>query len=374
MTEQRKTHISLFTGIGGFDKAADWIGWENVAHCEWNSFGQYVLKNHWPYSITYHDIKKTNFTIHRHTIFIVSGGFPCQPYSLAGLRKGTEDERHLWPEMLRTIREVAPPWVVGENVRGLINWNGGLVFDEVQADLEAEGYEVLPFLLPAAGVNAPHERYRIWFIAYSHDARTHYRGRINTNRQEADKRRHEQPQPQYWKDGCNGAVVNTGNLNDGYHNSGTRPGIRLQMERHFMDKAEWRESTDNPKSSSVNVANTCGCQQQGSELDGSFREKRPAENESGQFSRSVCSTWEEFPTEPPLCNGDDGLPTEALRQRIRADSMGVISEKEIDKIISEAVNKWQAETIKAGGNAVVPQEVYQIFKAIEQYDKLFNTS
>ena len=150
-------HGSLFSGIGGFDLAAEWCGWENVFHCEWNTFGQKVLKHHFPKSISYNDITKTDFTIHRGDIDIISGGFPCQPYSSAGKRLGKEDERHLWPEMLRAIREIQPSWVVGENVRGLTNWNGGLVFDEVQSDLEAEGYEVLPFLLPACAVNVrPH--------------------------------------------------------------------------------------------------------------------------------------------------------------------------------------------------------------------------
>lgn len=161
------THGSLFSGIGGFDLAAEWMEWENVFHCEWNEFGQRVLKYYWPKAISYNDITKTDFSIHRGKIDIVTGGFPCQPYSSAGKRKGKEDERHLWPEMLRAIGEIQPSWVVGENVLGLTNWNGGLVFNEVQDELEAKGYEVQPFILPASGVNAPHERYRVWFIAYA---------------------------------------------------------------------------------------------------------------------------------------------------------------------------------------------------------------
>ena len=164
-------HGSLFSGIGGFDLAAEWMGWENVFHCEWNPFGQKVLKHYWPNAISYHDITKTDFTIHKGAIDIITGGFPCQPYSSAGKRLGKEDERHLWPEMLRCIREVSPRWIVGENVRGLTNWNGGMVFDEVQADLETIGYEVLPFLLPACAVNAPHRRDRIWFIANATSSR-----------------------------------------------------------------------------------------------------------------------------------------------------------------------------------------------------------
>lgn len=163
-------HGSLFSGIGGFDLAAEWMEWENVFHCEWNEFGQKVLKHYWPKAITYADITKTDFTIHRGKIDILTGGFPCQPYSTAGKRLGKEDDRHLWPEMLRAIREIKPRYVVGENVSGLLSWNGGLVFDEVQADLEAQGYEVQPVLLPAASVNAPHRRDRIWFVAYSRHA------------------------------------------------------------------------------------------------------------------------------------------------------------------------------------------------------------
>lgn len=164
-------HGSLFSGIGGFDLAAEWMGWENMFHCEWNEFGQKVLKYYWPNAESFTDITKTDFTKYANQIDILTGGFPCQPYSQAGKRLGKEDDRHLWPEMLRAIREVKPSWVVGENVYGLVNWNGGLVFHEVQADLEAEGYEVWPFLLPAVSVNAPHRRDRIWFVAHSTSSR-----------------------------------------------------------------------------------------------------------------------------------------------------------------------------------------------------------
>jgi hypothetical protein len=117
-------HGSLFSGIGGFDLAAEWMGWENVFHCEWNPFGQKVLKHHFPNSKSYNDITKTDFSIHRGNIDIITGGFPCQPYSTAGLRKGKADERHLFPEMLRAIKEIQPTWVIGENVRGLVSWGG----------------------------------------------------------------------------------------------------------------------------------------------------------------------------------------------------------------------------------------------------------
>lgn len=161
------SHGSLFSGIGGFDLAAEWMGWENIFHCEIKEFGQKILNYYWPNAISYADITKTDFTIHRGTIDVLTGGFPCQPYSVAGKRKGKEDDRHLWPEMLRAIREITPRYIVGENVGGLVSWNGGMVFDEVQTDLEAQGYEITPVILPACAIGAWHRRDRIWFIAHS---------------------------------------------------------------------------------------------------------------------------------------------------------------------------------------------------------------
>jgi DNA (cytosine-5)-methyltransferase 1 len=160
-------HGSLFSGIGGFDLAAEWMEWENVFHCEWKEFNQTVLKYYWPDAISYSDITKTDFSIHRGQIDILTGGFPCQPYSLAGSRKGKEDNRHLWPEMLRAIREIKPRWIVGENVPGIITWNKGMVFEEIQAELESEGYKIQPVSLPAIGIGADHIRERIWFVAHS---------------------------------------------------------------------------------------------------------------------------------------------------------------------------------------------------------------
>lgn len=159
------THASLFSGIGGFDLAAEWAGWSNAFNCEIDPFCRQVLKFHFPNAEQYEDIKSTDFTIWRGKIDVLTGGFPCQPFSTAGKRKGTADNRYLWPEMLRAIREIRPRWVVGENVLGIVSWDGGMVFEQVHADLETEGYEVQAFVLPACGVNAPHQRYRTWFVA-----------------------------------------------------------------------------------------------------------------------------------------------------------------------------------------------------------------
>lgn len=161
----------LFAGIGGFGLAGRWAGIESVFQVEWNPFCQKVLKKNFPNAQQFGDIREFDGRQFAGAIDIISGGFPCQPYSVAGKRLGKEDERHLWPEMLRVIREVQPRWIVGENVRGLVNWSNGLVFDEVQADMESSGYSVASFVLPAASVGANHRRDRCWIIAHSASVR-----------------------------------------------------------------------------------------------------------------------------------------------------------------------------------------------------------
>lgn len=158
--------LDLFAGIGGFSLAGHWAGWETVAFVEWDSFCQKVLNKNFPNVPVYGDIKQFDGTQYTRTVDIICGGFPCQPFSDAGKRKGTADDRYLWPEMLRVIREVQPAWVVGENVAGLISMDGGVVLESVCADLEGEGYSVQPFVIPACAVGAPHERERIWIVAH----------------------------------------------------------------------------------------------------------------------------------------------------------------------------------------------------------------
>jgi DNA (cytosine-5)-methyltransferase 1 len=164
-------HGSLFSGIGGFDLASEWMGWENVFHCEWNEFGQKVLKYYWPKAITYNDITKTDFTIHRGEIDIITGGFPCQPFSIAGKRKGESDERFLWFEMLRAIQQIKPQWVVAENVTNITTMENGSTFEKICSSLENEGYEVQSYIIPAGAVGAWHKRNRIWILAYNSSLR-----------------------------------------------------------------------------------------------------------------------------------------------------------------------------------------------------------
>ena len=162
--------LDLFSGIGGFSLGLESTGhFRTVAFCEIDKFCKLILDKHWKGTKVYDDIKtitKKQFE-EDGTEFpdIITGGFPCQPFSVAGKQQGTSDSRHLWPEMFRVIKDFAPRWVIGENVKGLTNIQDGVVFETVCSDLEGEGYEVRTFNIPAAGVQAPHRRERLWIIA-----------------------------------------------------------------------------------------------------------------------------------------------------------------------------------------------------------------
>jgi DNA (cytosine-5)-methyltransferase 1 len=163
------THGSLFSGIGGFDLAAQLAGIETLWQVENDPFCQKVLQKHFPEAKLYGDIKNVSGN-ELEKVDIISGGFPCQPFSCAGKRRGKDDDRYLWPEMLRIIREVKPSWVVAENVGGLLTQENGLVFENCIVDMEKEGYEVQPLIIPACAVGAPHRRDRVWIIA-NYDAK-----------------------------------------------------------------------------------------------------------------------------------------------------------------------------------------------------------
>lgn len=157
------THASLCSGIGGFDLAASWAGLENQFNCEIDPFCRKVLLKHFPESTQYEDLTTTDFSLWNGRVDVLSAGFPCQPYSVAGKQLGAADNRAIWPQVLRVIREVGPTYFLGENVTGIIR----LALDEVLASLEAEGYACETFVVPAASVGAPHRRDRVWIVGYS---------------------------------------------------------------------------------------------------------------------------------------------------------------------------------------------------------------
>lgn len=161
------THVSLFSGIGGLDLAAEWAGFETVLFVEKDAYCQKVLRKHWPDVLIIEDIRSVHADSVREPITVISGGFPCQPFSHAGKRRGEADDRFLWPEMLRVISEIKPSWVVAENVPGLLSIKSGMVFERVLSELESCGYETLPLVYPASSVGAPHKRDRVFIVAHA---------------------------------------------------------------------------------------------------------------------------------------------------------------------------------------------------------------
>jgi DNA (cytosine-5)-methyltransferase 1 len=360
-------HASFFNGVGGFQLAAEWVGWENVMSCEINKLLNHVTRYYWPNCIQHEDIRDTDFTIYRNKIDIITGGFPCQPYSLAGKRKGKEDDRHLWPEMLRGIREIQPPFVVGENVFGLINWRGGLVFDEVQADLEAAGYEVIPFILPACAVNAPHRRDRIWFVAH------HTNSRIEGLRPERENPVHGFEVTANAFSKRHSTTANQ--TNSDYKQS---DGEKEQADRNYVFPKANRHSDFTSNGNNYGL--------QGSGNHGIYsKETQPKSSrlgsthfithsngiglrgESNGFGKSrfvgeanTPDDWQNFPTQSPICGGDDGLPCQL-------DGI-TVSARKGRRVLNQnqTFSKWRQESIKAYGNAIVPQVALEIFKAINK--------
>ena len=165
---RKLTHLSLFSGIGGLDLAAEWAGIETIGQCEWAEYPTKVLERHWPDVPRWKDIRTlTGESFYertgRRTVDIISGGFPCQPFSVAGKQRGKEDDRYLWPEMVRIIKELRPTWVVGENVAGIVR----MALADILSELEACGYRTRTFLIPACAVGARHRRYRVAIVGYS---------------------------------------------------------------------------------------------------------------------------------------------------------------------------------------------------------------
>jgi len=294
---------------------------------------------------------------------------------------GKEDERHLWPQMLRAIKEIKPSWVVGENVHGIVNWSGGLVFEQVQTDLEAEGYEVQSYILPACAKNAPHRRDRVWFVAYSDSCNDRRTSRCNASKSKEE--RHEVRQSaepsQVFGAAPNANNAGTNNFDNGINKFGQkknegrqeqpqpefRPGSGAAPNARCVNKRGEEESKWTPSNfarcscaknpTSIQDSRTCRAvtNANNQRLQGHFQKPRKAKqpiqkkNESKYSADGRLQDWLNFPTQPPICGRDDGLPT---------------------KLDGITFPKWRNESIKGYGNAIVPDVALEIFKAIEQYE------
>ena len=312
------THLSLFSGIGGLDLAAEMAGIKTVGQCEWADYPTKVLEKHWPDVPRWRDIRTlTGDSFYEktglRTVDIISGGFPCQPFSVAGKHGGKDDDRYLWPEMLRVIREICPLWVIGENVPGIVN----LALDTVLADLENEGYEAQPFIVPACGVDAPHKRERVCILAHAinggsvmrrhrelQNAGTHGgEGVDNRGRTAAaitGERRQDEPRP-----------------------AGVADGIRTAI--HETD----------PDAESLRLQGRCSepfmeCSSRERERE---RERERRVQTSALRTAGTHSPWEDWPNEPGVGRVVDGVSN-------------------------------RVDRIRCLGNAVVPQQFYIFFKLI----------
>lgn len=351
--DRHLTHASLFSGIGGFDYAAALLGWINIFDCEIDAFCRKVLEYHFPNSVHYGDITKQIFKEWRGKIDVLSGGFPCQPFSLAGQRKGADDNRYLWPQMLRVIREIRPTWVVGENVAGILTMVqpgaevevGGqaslfgedyrkrvlhrqeYVIETICRDLEREGYASEPLLIPACAVGAPHRRDRIWFIAHRTNAGTETMQFTGENGIYA---------------------VGTSSHTDGDRYTSCGTSCRIEKERRERAAMSGQrggrcERFNGLDGFSRDVTDTNSKGLQGERIYGKHSETKK-ESFNKQSFGCIRTPWQNFPTQSPICIGDDGISG-------RLDGI--------------TFSKWRQESVKAYGNAIVPQVAYEIFKAIE---------
>ena len=410
------THASVFSGIGGPEVAATMLGWDNLFHCEINPFGRKVLDYWYPNSKSYEDITTTDFTEWRGRVDVLTGGFPCQPFSYAGRRRGAEDDRYLWPSMYRAIDEIQPTWVVAENVAGILTMveqgevskvagaaNLFDAFDDLRGryelretftlqrictDLESHGYAVQPVLVPACAVGAPHRRDRVFIVARRIASDSDNGADRRTAREDEGKsgeeriqERHEVRKPdepnQVRREGERTAdpadTISEGLERQDESRSG-EGGQRLHLRRdgarcsgeaiphpdshrgYEVDEHMESELADGAKPVSNggqrNVADTCHA---------GLQEARPEQPTAGhrgfsvrtgewveRFGRGeeIGSRWANFPSVSPVHRGNDGLPFDVDR-------------------LTLSFGKWRTEALKAYGNAIVPQVMYEIFRAIE---------
>ena len=333
--------IDLFAGIGGFSLAGDWAGFKTDIFVEREKYCQKVLQKNFPNIPIVDDIFDFNKELYEEltgktTTDIISGGFPCQPFSLAGKRKGKEDDRYLWGEMLRIITEIRPRWVIAENVFGIFNISDGLVFETVHSDLEAENYQVQSFIIPASSKNAPHRRDRVWFVAHSNnEGRDPGFGEIPKKDGEISER-------------DKNSESSNSNSTDVTHSNNVRriSGRNCRQERQIYSEQQ-RNNEKNQRSrnerldrfgtigSVGNATDTNTIKLQGRQEKGENGRKRGISDEPPGRTGSL---WENFPTQSALCGGNDGVSN-------------------------------RVDRIKALGNAIVPQIAYEIFRTINEVER-----
>jgi DNA-cytosine methyltransferase len=342
--------LDLFSGIGGFSLGLESTGFfETIGFVEKDKFCQKVLKKHWSNINIEEDIR--NVKGEKYAAEIITGGFPCQPFSVAGKRKSTADDRYLWDEMLRVIRETKPRWVIGENVEGIVNINEGMVLRQVLNDLENEGFQSQCIIIPASGIGAWHQRKRIWILAYSNNNGS-YRSQGNATKQSSNEQKDR---------------LSFGDDKD-VSNSNARLGIRENEEIQTRGNATTNGSEDVSNSDSIrhggwssegctnrewsflpreqegykmgsevkgcdrNVSNTSIKGLQGCSIQHNLEGEQRSEELTTKTSSQRQQTWWE--TQSELCGTVNG--------------------------VSYELDKDRSNRIKALGNSIVPQIARQI--------------
>lgn len=356
------THGSLYSGIGGWLLAAQWAGIENIFTCEIEDFPNKVLDKHFPNTDRHHDIKETDFTKYTGRIDILTTSDPCQPFSFAGKRGGKTDDRFLWPFTIEAIRTIKPAFVVFENVPGFIS----MAFETVASDLEAEGYTVESFIIPACALGAWHRRDRLWVIAYSNSIRT------RTRSSEIQKENGEVRQRNNRSESCNSGKITSDSDNTRERTSRSGTNGNRQEEK----QGQRNESQPESCGCSEDVANTkCkGLQRQsigqmeesgeftkGSKINANTDSQRGCSRDTGredaedvrQFTGSEKHGY--WDIEPGLGGMVDRLPTELDYFETEPDIPRVTEGKK------DRVNR-----LKALGNSIYPPIAYIIFEAIKQ--------
>jgi len=322
--------LDLFSGIGGFSVGLETTGkFKTIAFCEKDKFCQKVLQKHWQGTTIYEDIRDIDGT--KIKADVITGGFPCQPFSTAGKRKGTEDDRYLFPEMLRIIKETQARWVVGENVQGIVNMSEGKVLQGIHNDLETIGYEVQSFIIPASSQGAWHKRNRVWIVA------------ANTNSGLSIRENEEiQTRGNSITNGSKNVTDSNSRLCRGGRTIG-QSGNKQDRERIYFKEKEQTEQHLWSKAIGHNVisgktkisnSNNIGCKGHSLQSDNLQKGNSATENVNSSFKKQ--QTWWE--TQQLICGVPNG--------------------------ISYELDKDRTNRVKALGNAIVPQIATEIGKAI----------
>lgn len=334
---QKLTHLSLFSGIGGLDLAAEMAGFSTVGQCEWADYPTKVLEKHWTDVPRWRDIQTlTGESFYEktgmRTVDVISGGFPCQPFSVAGKRRGKEDDRYLWPEMLRVISELRPTWVVGENVAGIVN----MALDQVYADLENEGYSVQAFIIPACAVNAPHRRDRCVIVAYCNN-----RQRITEDE-----------------------TIQAGRTPVGYGGEDVAHAESAECERKRRKAWKRRPEPGCCCDDVSDIDNGCRTLRRDGELP-------TVEGSGGAWANHGGGApehggWERRSAQPGLGGMADGA-SRWLDRGMSAPGYWM-PEPDISRLTTKRENR--KDRLQCLGNAVVPQQFYPVFRAIAESERL----